>query len=56
VHQSGPRRLWDQLDDLRACWLRHGSLPVHGAAATLSPDGAVSLHHAWWRAALPAAT
>jgi SAM-dependent methyltransferase len=56
VHQSGPRRLWDLLDDLRASWLRHGSLPVHGAEATLSPDGTVQLSHAWWRAALPAAT
>ena len=56
VHQTGPRLLWDLLDDLRASWLRHGSLPVHGAEATLPPDGTVHLHHAHWRATLPAAT
>jgi protein-L-isoaspartate O-methyltransferase len=54
VHQSGPRRLWDLLDELRASWLRHGSLPVHGADATLTPDGAIHLRHAHWQATLPA--
>jgi protein-L-isoaspartate O-methyltransferase len=54
VHQSGPRRLWDLLDDLRASWLRHGSLPVHGADATLTPDGAIHLRHAHWHTTLPA--
>ncbi len=34
VHQSGPRRLWDILDDIRHRWLREGSLPVYGATAT----------------------
>jgi protein-L-isoaspartate O-methyltransferase len=39
VHQSGPRRLWDALDGLRADWLRDGSLPAYGANVTISPDG-----------------
>ena len=28
VHQSGPRRLWDLLDDIRDTWLCDGSLPL----------------------------
>ena len=54
VHQSGPRRLWDLLDDLRLSWLRNGFLPVHGAEATITPDGAVHLRHGHWQATLPA--
>ncbi|MGH3276105.1 MAG: hypothetical protein ACRDNZ_17485 [Streptosporangiaceae bacterium] len=37
VHQSGARRLWDLLDEVREMWLRDGSLPVYGASATIIP-------------------
>ncbi|MGH3773787.1 MAG: hypothetical protein ACRDRW_20755 [Pseudonocardiaceae bacterium] len=37
VHQSGPRRLWDILDDIRHRWLREGSPPTYGA---ITPDSA----------------
>ncbi len=53
VHQGGPRRLWDILDGIRLSWLRDGSLPVHGADATITPDGAIHLRHGHWRATLP---
>ncbi len=55
VHQGGPRRLWDILDRIRLGWLRDGSLPVHGADATITPDGTVHLRHGHWQATLPAA-
>lgn len=53
VHQGGPRRLWDILDGIRLRWLRDGSLPVHGADATITPDGAIHLRHGHWQATLP---
>jgi protein-L-isoaspartate O-methyltransferase len=53
VHQGGPRRLWDILDGIRLSWLRDGSLPVHGADATITPDGAIHLRRGHWRATLP---
>lgn len=49
VHQGGPRRLWDLLDDLRARWLRDGSLPVYGATARVDPDGRIHLRRGSWR-------
>ncbi len=55
VHQSGPRRLWDILDGIRLDWLRNGSLPLHGAGATVAPDGSICLRHGPWHATLPAA-
>ena len=54
VHQGGPRRLWDILDGIRLAWLRDGSLPVYGADATITPDGAIHLRHGHWQATLPA--
>ena len=54
VHQGGPRRLWDILDGIRLDWLRDGSLPVYGAGATITPDGAIQLRHHHWQATLPA--
>ncbi len=50
VHQSGPRRLWDILDDIRHRWLRDGSLPVYGATVTITPDGVCYLKRGRWRA------
>lgn len=52
VHQSGPRRLWDTLDDLRDTWLRDGTLPAYGAHATIAPDGTVHLERGTWRAVI----
>lgn len=39
VHQSGSRRLWDILDDLRDYWLAHGQFPLYGAQVFIPPDG-----------------
>jgi hypothetical protein len=52
VHQTGARRLWDLLDEVREMWLREGSLPVYGASATITPDGGIHLRRGQWRASL----
>lgn len=52
VHQGGPRRLWDILDELRAYWLQHGELPVRGARVLISPDGRTRLARGSWRAVI----
>ena len=54
VHQSGPRRLWDILDDTRHAWLRDGSLPAYGAKVTITPDGSIHLKRGRWQAEIPA--
>jgi len=54
VHQSGPRRLWDILDDTRHAWLRDGSLPAYGAKVTITPDGSIHLERGRWQAEIPA--
>jgi hypothetical protein len=53
VHQRGPRRLWDLLDDIRTTWLHNGSLPVYGAQATVTPDGTIQLRRGRWQATIP---
>ncbi|MGH3693564.1 MAG: methyltransferase domain-containing protein [Pseudonocardiaceae bacterium] len=53
VHHSGPRRLWDILDDIRYRWLRDGSLPVYGATVTITPDGVCHLKRGRWQATIP---
>jgi SAM-dependent methyltransferase len=55
VHQSGPRRLWDIVDDIRHAWLRDGKLPAYGASVIITPDGSVQLKRGGWQAAIPAA-
>lgn len=45
VHQGGPRRLWDLLDQCRSYWLMHGELPERGARVFIKPDGTTIL--AW---------
>lgn len=55
VHQSGPRRLWDIVDDIRHAWLRDGKLPAYGASVTVTPDGSVHLTRGRWQASIPAA-
>ncbi|MEU9523282.1 methyltransferase domain-containing protein [Streptomyces sp. NPDC048224] len=52
VHQGGPRRLWNLLDELRAYWLQHGELPARGARALITPDGKTWLARGKWRAVL----
>jgi hypothetical protein len=54
VHQGGPRRLWDILDDVRDDWLRRGWTPVLGARARILNDGTIKLSFADWRATIPA--
>jgi protein-L-isoaspartate O-methyltransferase len=56
VHQSGPRRLWDILDDHRRWWLTHGYLPLRGAGARIEPDGTCHLDQDHWHATIPPAT
>ncbi|MFH8337723.1 protein-L-isoaspartate(D-aspartate) O-methyltransferase [Streptomyces sp. AM6-12] len=52
VHQGGPRRLYDLLDEIRQRWLEHGELPVYGAQVTISPDGETTLSRGGWAATL----
>ncbi|MEU5428296.1 50S ribosomal protein L11 methyltransferase [Streptomyces olivoreticuli] len=52
VHQGGPRRLWDALDEIRTYWLMCGELPVRGARVFIKPDGATYLARGGWRARL----
>ncbi|MGH3375111.1 MAG: protein-L-isoaspartate(D-aspartate) O-methyltransferase, partial [Actinoallomurus sp.] len=41
VHQGGPRRLWDILDELRDYWLSHGYFQLYGAQVFIPPEGGV---------------
>lgn len=50
VHQSGPRRLWKLLDQIRLDWLRDGHYPFHGARVQIDPDGTVHLRRGQWTA------
>jgi protein-L-isoaspartate O-methyltransferase len=52
VHQSGPRRLWDILDDLRHRWLTDGYLQLYGATATIKADGVIYLERGAWKATI----
>ncbi|MEU0109052.1 protein-L-isoaspartate(D-aspartate) O-methyltransferase [Streptomyces sp. NPDC006251] len=52
VHQGGPRRLYDILEDIRWRWLRDGELPVYGARVTITPDGETTLSRGGWSATL----
>lgn len=54
VHQAGPRRLWDIVDDIRHAWLTDGKLPAYGATVTITPDGSVQLTRGRWQATIPA--
>jgi protein-L-isoaspartate O-methyltransferase len=49
VHQGGPQRLWDVLDDVRAQWLSEGQLPVYGATVRIEPDGVIHLRRGRWQ-------
>ncbi|WP_121828817.1 protein-L-isoaspartate(D-aspartate) O-methyltransferase [Streptomyces sp. S1] len=52
VHQGGPRRLWDPLEQIldRLNWM--GELPVYGAQVTITPDGETTLARGNWTATL----
>ncbi|GAB2625392.1 methyltransferase domain-containing protein [Streptomyces capparidis] len=52
VHQGGPRRLWNLLDQVRAHWLSHGELPVRGARVFITPDGRTILARGGWHTVL----
>ena len=52
VHQAGPRRLWDVLDELRHAWLCDGTLPGYGAGVTIDPDGTIHLQRGQWKATI----
>ena len=53
VHQGGPRRLWDILDDLRDYWLSHGYFQLYGAQAFIPPGGGkVHLARGDWEATI----
>lgn len=52
VHQGGPRRLWDILDDMRHHWITHGCLPLRGAEARIDPDGTCHLRQGDWHATI----
>lgn len=43
VHQSGPRRLWDEIDRVRDIWLREGQAPFLGANVMVLEDGSVKV-------------
>jgi hypothetical protein len=53
VHQAGPRRLWDILDEVRGYWLSQGEFPLYGARVTIPPDGsAIHLQRGQWQATI----
>lgn len=49
VHQSGPRHLWDTVDDIRERWLTTGELPVRGSRAWITGTGTILLARGNWR-------
>lgn len=52
VHQGGPRRLYDLLEQIRWRWLEHGELPVYGARVAITPDGKTTLSRGGWSVTL----
>jgi protein-L-isoaspartate O-methyltransferase len=50
IHQSGPRRLWDDLERIRHRLNREGTLPVYGAHTRIDPDGTLHLTRGKWSA------
>ena len=52
VHQTGPRRLWDELDAVRDQWLRYGAAPYLGACVRVDEEGTVELTYGDWRAVI----
>ncbi|MFF8506729.1 protein-L-isoaspartate(D-aspartate) O-methyltransferase [Streptomyces sp. NPDC015492] len=54
VHQSGPRRLWTELERIRHRLNKEGGLPVYGAAVRIDPDGTMHFRRGSWTATIPA--
>jgi protein-L-isoaspartate O-methyltransferase len=54
VHQSGPHRLWDELDRIRTWLVIDGDLPISGAAVRIDPDGACHFTRSGWSATIRA--
>lgn len=52
VHQGGPRRLWQLLDEVRTYWLTEGELPVRGAKVFIRPDGTTIIARGKWHVTL----
>lgn len=53
VHQGGPRRLWDILDELRDYWLGHGYFQLYGAKVSIPPEGGkIHLSRGQWQATI----
>ncbi|MFI9261229.1 protein-L-isoaspartate(D-aspartate) O-methyltransferase [Streptomyces sioyaensis] len=52
VHQSGPRRLWEELERIRHRLNTEGSLPVYGAMVRIYPDGTTRLKRGDWTATI----
>ncbi|MCQ4042444.1 methyltransferase domain-containing protein [Streptantibioticus rubrisoli] len=52
VHQTGPRRLWDEFERIRHRLNREGTLPVYGATVRITPDGQTTLARGGWSVTL----
>ncbi|MER7850895.1 methyltransferase domain-containing protein [Kitasatospora sp. NPDC096077] len=50
VHQSGPRRLWKELESIRNWREVEGGLPLYGCDAVITSDGAIHLSRGRWHA------
>ncbi|MFD8850559.1 hypothetical protein [Streptomyces sp. NPDC059604] len=48
VHQGGPRRLYDVLEQIRWHWVETGELPIYGARVVIAPDGTTTLSRGGW--------
>lgn len=54
VHQSGPQRLYDELERVRDRLNYEGGLPVYGSSVRIDPDGTTRLKRGDWTATIPA--
>ncbi|WP_107054552.1 methyltransferase domain-containing protein [Streptomyces sp. NRRL S-350] len=52
VHQSGPRRLWTDLERIRNWREVEGGLPLFGCNAKVDPDGVIHLSRGRWSATI----
>ncbi|WP_459650208.1 methyltransferase domain-containing protein [Kitasatospora sp. Ki12] len=52
VHQSGPRRLWSDLESIRNWREVEGGLPLYGCKAVITPEGVIHLSRGRWSATI----